>query len=183
MDPPFSAYSGDEDYVFVCYAHADSEIVYPELSSLNDLGVRLWYDEGISAGRVWRSELAERISGASCLLAYISLASLASGHCQRELHYALDNGKKIVPVYLDDVSLTPDLELGLALVQALKRYERRPNYLESLNAALGAANRPSEPVSEIRATPGARRTGLMLLSVVLVLCKIPRTIAWNEAQF
>lgn len=54
MDTPFPAYSGDQPYVFVCYAHADSDIVYPEMVWLREQGTNLWYDEGISAGKNWR---------------------------------------------------------------------------------------------------------------------------------
>ena len=31
MDRPFPAYQGDQPYIFVCYSHADTEIVFPEL--------------------------------------------------------------------------------------------------------------------------------------------------------
>jgi hypothetical protein len=53
VEKPFAAYKGDEPYVFVCYAHEDADIIYPEIEALHDKGVNIWYDEGISAGRVW----------------------------------------------------------------------------------------------------------------------------------
>ncbi len=59
LEKPFSAYKGDEPYIFVCYAHEDSAIVYPEMKWLHQQGVKIWYDEGISAGRIWRKEIAE----------------------------------------------------------------------------------------------------------------------------
>ncbi len=34
MDQPFPAYRGDEPYVFVCYAHEDEGVVYPEIGWL-----------------------------------------------------------------------------------------------------------------------------------------------------
>ena len=72
MDQPFPAYQGDDPYVFVCYAHDDNGIVFPEIQWLRDQGVNLWYDEGISAGKVWRAEIAEAIQGAAKFLYYIS---------------------------------------------------------------------------------------------------------------
>ncbi len=51
MDKPFPSYDGDEPYVFVCYAHEDSDIVYPEIAWLREQGTNLWYDEGIAAGK------------------------------------------------------------------------------------------------------------------------------------
>ena len=118
MDQPFPAYQGDEPYVFVCYAHDDSAVVYPEMQWLRDQGVNVWYDEGISAGKVWRAEIAEAIQGASKFLYYISAASLASAHCNREVNYALDRDFEVLPVYLEDVDLTAELDLALNRVQA-----------------------------------------------------------------
>ncbi len=68
MDKPFAAYRGDEPYVFVCYAHDDEDIVYPEIESLHKQGVNLWYDEGVSVGKIWRAEIAEAIQDASKVL-------------------------------------------------------------------------------------------------------------------
>ena len=80
MERPFPAYNGDEPYVFVCYAHENDAIVYPELQWLQEHGQNIWYDEGIHAGKVWRNEIATAISGASKFLCYISTASLESAH-------------------------------------------------------------------------------------------------------
>ena len=57
MDRPLAAYKCDEPYVFVCYAHEDGDVVYPEMAWLQDQKVRLWYDERISGGHVWRQEI------------------------------------------------------------------------------------------------------------------------------
>ena len=121
MEKPFPAYQGDEPYVFVCYAHEDSDVVYPELSWLHEQGVNLWYDEGISAGRNWRAAIGDSLLGASHVVFYISEHSLASDHCDREINLALDEGKDILPVYLQDVELTSDLKVGLNRIQALQR--------------------------------------------------------------
>ena len=98
MDQPLAAYEGDEPYVFVCYSHEDSSTVYPEISWLQIQGVNVWYDEGISAGRVWRAEIAQAIEACSLVLYYISDASLNSAHCNREINFALDQEHKSLPV-------------------------------------------------------------------------------------
>ncbi len=139
MDQPFPAYQGDEPYVFVCYAHDDNAVVYPEMQWLRDQGVNVWYDEGISAGKVWRAEIAEAIQGAAKFLYYISAASLASDHCDREINFALDHHKNVLPVYLEDVALTTDLEVGLSRVQALFR-DQDASYRQHLLNALGRMN-------------------------------------------
>ena len=86
------AYRGKDSYVFVCYAHADSERVYAEIDWLDAQGVKVWYDEGISAGKNWRAAIGDSLLGADNVLFYLSSASLVSDHCNREINFALDQG-------------------------------------------------------------------------------------------
>jgi len=72
MDQPFPAYTGDQPYYFVSYAHKDAEVIYPQLIKLRDAGYNLWYDEGISPGAEWREELAAAIRGAKGFLLFVT---------------------------------------------------------------------------------------------------------------
>jgi TolB-like protein len=85
---------------------------------------------------VWRAEVGEAIEGADKVLFYISAASLKSDHCNREISVALDEEKAILPVYLQDTPLTPDLKVGLARLQAIHRTED-DDYQRHLLEALG----------------------------------------------
>ena len=113
------ACSPDGEFVFVCYAHADRDEVYRQVAWLQTQGLRVWYDEGLTAGSVWRTEVAQALEKASRVLFFASENSLASDHCNRELNFALDTGIDILPVYIEEVTLTPDLRMGLSRVQAL----------------------------------------------------------------
>jgi TolB-like protein/Tfp pilus assembly protein PilF len=130
-----AAYTGDEPFVFVCYAHADRDIVYAQMSNLHEHGVNVWYDEGISAGKVWRAAIGDALMKASHVVFYVSKNSLQSEHCNREVNLALDEGKEILPVYLEDVELTSDLKVGLSRVQAL--FLTDANYQQHLLRAIG----------------------------------------------
>ena len=125
MDKPFAAYQGDLPYIFVCYAHADAAIVYPEIQWLVGQGINIWYDEGIPAGKNWRAEIGRSLERANKVLFYVSRSSLSSDHCNREINLALDEGREVVPVYLEELPLTPDLKVGLNRVQALHRDQDR----------------------------------------------------------
>ncbi len=143
MDKPFQAYTGDEPYVFVCYAHNDSEIIYPEIDWLRQQGINLWYDEGISAGKNWRAAIGDSLLGASHVLFYISTRSLKSEHCNREINLALDKNMEVVPIYLEEVELTSDLMVGLNRVHALHR-DQDGNYQQHLLNALGQSTSNGE---------------------------------------
>lgn len=121
--------------MFVCYAHKDSNSVYADLLRLDSEDIKLWYDEGIEAGKSWRGEIAASIKDATKFIFYISKASLQSAHCLREVDYALSNNVDIIPVYLDDSILPGELELVFNRVQALFR-NTDPMYMEHLLGAL-----------------------------------------------
>ncbi len=110
---PFAAYNGPEKHVFVCYAHADAPIVYPEITTLHERGVNIWYDEGIELGQEWRAEIAGALEKASSVLFYQSKTSIQSKNCVREIGYALDRDVPVVRVDLEGSELPPGLRLGL----------------------------------------------------------------------
>jgi len=171
MSKPFAAYSGSESYVFVCYAHKDSDRVYIDLTQLNDDGINLWYDEGIPAGSSWRAEIAGAIQGASKLLFFISDASLVSSHCLREVDFAVNHDIEIVPVYLDDSVLPAELELVLNRVHALFR-ENDDRYMEHLLDALQGGATSFVPLAR-KQKNRSLGIGLSLAAVALAI------LAWS----
>jgi hypothetical protein len=114
-------YEGDYPYVFVSYAHADGAAM-PIIRALVDEGYRVWYDDGIQAGSSFPDYIADRLFGCSCVLMLVSRSSLGSGWCRNEVEYALDLGRPVLPVYLEDVELPRALRLRLGSVQALYWY-------------------------------------------------------------
>ena len=167
MDKPFQAYAGDEPYVFVCYAHEDSELVYPELVWLREQGINIWYDEGISAGENWRAAIGDALLKANKFLIYLSARSLKSDHCNREINLALDEAKDVVPVYLEEVKLTSDLMVGLTRVQALHR-DQDENYQRHLLSALGHSTSTANTILD-SAVVKPRRSWLKLATATSLL--------------
>lgn len=175
MQKPLPAYKGAEPYVFVCYAHADVGAIYPEIRWLNEQGVRVWYDEGISGGKVWRAEIAEAIRSATCVLYYISKASLASDHCAREVDYALKLGSTVLPIYLERVDLPAELDLALNRIQAFDRAS--PSYRSGLLQALGALE------SEVAGVPAPslrRRWPIVGAATVLAVAAAGAWWGWRQ---
>ena len=133
MEKPFAAYEGDEPYVFVCYAHNDSSLVYPEIKWLQDQDINVWYDEGISPGAEFPDELGRAILGASLILFYVSPASIASRHCRDEVYFGLDRNTPILALHLSKSEMPAGLALTTGTSQAILRYEMRvPVYRQKL---------------------------------------------------
>ena len=178
---PFTAYKGDEPYSFVCYAHADCSLVYPDLAWLNDHGAHLWYDEGISAGTNWRATIGEALLGADSVLVYLSQASIKSQHCNREINLALDEAKRIIPIYLEEVALTPDLKIGLNRLQAMTfdtSDAHRSLLLEAIDPKTSRSYRAQngqQPTHEAAPSRKSRSTIGMAMLVCLV---VATAIAW-----
>jgi tetratricopeptide (TPR) repeat protein len=150
MERPFAAYDGDEPFVFVCYAHDDQGVVYPELVWLKDAGVNIWYDEGISPGAEWSDEIADGITGCGTFVYFISPQAIASEHCRRELNFALSHNVKVQAVHLEPTTIERGLALSLGNRQAILKHELGDaRYRERLVEALapGAQVPAPEPAA------------------------------------
>ena len=58
-------YNGNDKYIFVSYAHKDSDTVLPIISEMQKSGFRIWFDEGIEAGTEWPEYIAEHLANAT----------------------------------------------------------------------------------------------------------------------
>ena len=95
-------------------------------------GIRLWYDDGIEAGRDFREFIAEKIRDSWQVLMFASHESIQPGYVRNEINYALHCGKPILRVNLDDVELTPGMELSLGGMQYVDATEPGGDYLERI---------------------------------------------------
>jgi TolB-like protein len=124
MQHPPPPYQGDEPYIFVCYAHEDSALVYPELGWLADEGFRYWYDEGITPGENWPEELAGAIEDAAVFLMFVSPNAVGSEFCLREATFAFGRQKPSLAVHLEETQLPRGLELTMGDRQAILRHQQ-----------------------------------------------------------
>lgn len=127
-------YEGTQPYVFLSYAHLDSDRVLPIFRSLEEGNYRIWYDGGIEAGTEWPDYIAEHLEKSGCFLAFISKNYLDSQNCKQEINYALDLKIPVLVIYMEDVTLTGGLRMRLGMVQALfyHRYGSEAAFLAAL---------------------------------------------------
>lgn len=121
--PPFPSYQGNDPYVFICYAHANTDLVYPDLEWLQKEGINVWYDEGISPGRLWHDEIAESINDCSLFIIFMSAAVIDSAYCKKEINFALQVEKELLVIYLEEVNLTSGLSLAVSDLQGVFRHK------------------------------------------------------------
>ena len=87
------AYEGNEPFVFVSYAHRNSDKVIPVISKLYEKKYRVWYDEGIFPGSEWPHNIESHLKKAEVVIVFVSEDSLSSPNCENEVRVAL--GKRI----------------------------------------------------------------------------------------
>ncbi len=118
----FKPYEGDRPYLFISYAHANSDEVMRVVNNMHERGYRIWYDEGIEVGSEWPECIAEHLAGAHLVIAFISNAYMKSDNCRREMHFTLTKRKKIINVFLENTEMTPGMEMQIGNIFALMKY-------------------------------------------------------------
>ena len=119
---PFKAYGGEEPFVFISYAHKDSEKVFPIIEQLHNKGYRVWYDEGIDPGSEWPEEIALHIKNATVIILFVSPNSMDSHNVRREVTFSIDLRKLMLSVYLQPTEMSAGMSLQLGLNQAIHYY-------------------------------------------------------------
>ncbi|MFN8372249.1 MAG: non-canonical purine NTP pyrophosphatase [Anaerolineae bacterium] len=93
--------------IFISYAHEDSASL---LDIERALGIHeVWFDKRLHVGQVWQTEIEREIGASHCLLFLLSARSLASEWCQKELAIALQLGKPVAPVMIEQLDIPESL--------------------------------------------------------------------------
>ena len=120
-----NVYDGNENYIFISYAHKDSETVVPILEALQTNGFRLWYDLGIEAGTEWPEYIAEHLEGCHTVIAFMSDHAASSRNCRNEINEALHLQKDMLVIHLSETQLTPGMRLQLNSTQSMFYYHHK----------------------------------------------------------
>ena len=92
-----------EEYVFLIYSHVDRQIAKQIASELAESNIQVWLDTYmISPGADWAASTDSAFNKASAFLVIISSNLLQSEFAISEIHTAMQSGKKVIPVVIDD---------------------------------------------------------------------------------
>ena len=119
---PFPAYRGQGRYIFVSYAHADKEQVFPEIIRFQEMGYNIWYDEEITPGNEWKQHITDRLIHCDLFIIFITNRSANSKNCRKEFYCALNNNKHVIPFYLEDfdtVEIDDEWKADLSEIQGI----------------------------------------------------------------
>lgn len=122
-----------KSFIFVSYAHKDSEIVLPMIKELQK-NYYVWYDEGIDPGTEWDENIASHIEECSLFFACISSNYLNSSNCKDELDFARSIKTNRVLIYFEDVELSSGMKMRLNRLQNIHKhiYEKEEDFYRKL---------------------------------------------------
>lgn len=151
---PYPAYRGSEPYLFVSYAHADSEKVFAEIKRFNEAGFNVWYDEGIAPGNEWTDEIADALERCSVFVVMLTPTSAPRENVLNEINFALDEKKPFLAIHLEETELRSGLRLRIGTKQAILKYnmtdeEYEYKYMEAFTR-MGLQKKPLEASSDGR---------------------------------
>src|SRR5262245_61641187 len=131
-----------ESRIFISYAHRDgAELAARLAADLESRGFDVWLDrKRIKAGDRWDGEIQRALDGADVLLALLSDGSFNSDVCQAEQGWALDSGKRVIPLRVQSACKVP---LRLYTAQYLD-FTEPAGYEQSLDRLLKALGETSD---------------------------------------
>ena len=144
--------------LFFSYSRFDSNFALRLAKDLREAGADIWIDQlDIPAGNHWDSAVEGALSTASYVLVILSPSSTASTNVMDEVSFALESGKKIIPVLLEDC-LAPFRLRRLQRIDFTSDYAVGFNQLvQTLNLTINVASKSQDAshVSQQLQTPGS----------------------------
>ena len=126
---------GENAIAFVSYSTGDSNRNVPValVNYLESRGVRCWYaPRNIDSGKAYPDEIANAIVNALCFVLVLSKAYNDSKSCQKELRFAVDHNKPVLPFQIDDFSPTKGMDFLLGDLQRIKAFSDPEKHFDSL---------------------------------------------------
>lgn len=88
------------------YARKDARVVHPLAERLKRRGVPIWIDQhDIQPGTLWDIAIEQALREATHVLVVLSRASVISQNVLNEIDYAVENGKRIIPIRINECTV------------------------------------------------------------------------------
>ena len=95
--------------LFISYAHVDEDRVRRLVDILWAAEHDPWFDEWLLPGQDWQEAITDAIAGCDALVYALTGKSVRSEYCQWEFGTAVEMGKPIIPVLLEEEASLPGL--------------------------------------------------------------------------
>ena len=132
--------------VFISYAHEDSEVAYMLREMLVAEGQSVFFDQAIAAGENFTRNIEKALTDAKVVVVLLSRNSNRSRWVNAELRSALQSGKIVIPVLLDDEATNNWVWPLVSDRNAIKLGSPRQiaELVREVNRAVGYINMPQD---------------------------------------
>jgi len=94
---------GKQPGTFISYSRSDKEFALHLARELKSAGYLVWLDQlDIPAGSRWDDEVEKALHECEIFLIILTPASISSNNVKDEIGYAIDSGKRILPILLEE---------------------------------------------------------------------------------
>ncbi|MCW9038356.1 toll/interleukin-1 receptor domain-containing protein [Altibacter sp.] len=151
----------NKHHVFFSYSRENSDFVLELAKKLRNAGAQVWLDQlDIKTGERWDRSIEQALSASDVLMVVLSKASVESNNVMDEVSYALEEGKKVLPILLEEC----DVPFRLRRLQFADFSQNPEDGMKVLIAALDLDRDKVAPVAEgstlakTQKTTGASKT-------------------------
>ena len=97
--------------VFISYSHQDLKLIEPIVRLISTLRNDLVFQDikNLQSGKKWEPQLMTALAEAKLFIVFWCHHSADSLYVQKEVAYAVNNGKDVLPLKLDATQITGDL--------------------------------------------------------------------------
>jgi len=117
---------------FFSYSRSDAEFALKLATDLREAGADVWLDQlDILPGLRWDSEIEKALQASENILVILSPKAVASNNVMDEISYALEEGKRVIPILISECSLP-------FRIKRLQHIDFTQNYDQGCNRLLTA---------------------------------------------
>lgn len=103
--------------IFISYNRKSETVAKSLVNDIELLGHSVWFDKELSGGQAWWSQILAWIRDCDIFVFVLDPEALKSTACQRELGYAEDLGRPILPILISEAVSTNLLPPALSTIQ------------------------------------------------------------------
>ena len=125
--------------IFISYSHLDRAICDTLATAIESAGdYSVWYDKDLTPGEEYRRKIADVIGNSDFFIVLLSQRSVCSQWVLDEVDYAKKLHKKILPIWIEDATLSEDLDMILQRYHSLFWHLRASDsqFMDTLCASL-----------------------------------------------
>ena len=179
-----------EQQYFFSYSRKDADFVIKLASDLKKAGINVWVDKlDILPGARWDDSIEKGLSNASGMLVVLSETSIQSENVMDEVSYALEKGKRVVPLLMQNcdipfrlarlqyIDFTKDYTSALQfLVQTLNAPQATPPVYESTQPTGSMSKQNAQQQNESALSQAKHRKNFLVPVIAVAIVII--LLAW-----